>query len=336
MKENKRLFYDTLVEYYRRNDLTNAYEAAHKRKGSNPDNSVIDLIKEKNATTLRVLETSALFFINGAVADDLLHVPHDPNYQSTFHLPFPVLFFEFMKPLEVEIIENRNLRGVVYGKASDANFLAGKVDDDFKYPDDQFAVGLFYDTPIPDMVYFRVSALPNLAFLTNEGFFYEYTPDTGVVATLNETQGTLYQQSLPHDPEILRKNFQNLVNLSVNLIDYINAHNVTIRKVERTPVDIDRINRKRQRKGKKMLMPLKPYYWTDVEQSEQREQVVRPTGDTQNYREWLRGHFQRYHTSAGIAKNWIMPYVRGPEDTPWKEKRYRVLDDMLKEGHEPT
>lgn len=126
----------------------------------------------------------------------------------------------------------------------------------------------------------------------------------------------------------MRANFQRLLDLNVNLIDYINAHNVVIRKVDRGGPIIDIINRKRIRKGKKSL-PTKPYYWIDVKQSvASEESAVR--GNPLEYREWVRGHFQKYYTKDGAIKNWIEPYVRGPTDAPWKEKRYRVLDDMLK------
>ena len=45
-----------------------------------------------------------------------------------------------------------------------------------------------------------------------------------------------------------------------------------------------------------------------------------------------RRSFPDYHTSEGLITNWIEPYVRGPEDAPWKENRYKVLDDMLRKG----
>ena len=48
-----------------------------------------------------------------------------------------------------------------------------------------------------------------------------------------------------------------------------------------------------------------------------------------NYREMVRGHFQRYHKREGIIRYWIPRYARGPEGAPWKENRYRVLNDLL-------
>ena len=314
--KTQRLFFDDLVDQYHR-------EA---------EGSKIKIDKEVAKNLGKILNSSKIFLINGAVVDDLYHVPHDnTDYNQTFHLPFPAIFFELISPLEIALTQKRRVKGILYGKMEDADFFQHKV-----VPPDQFVMNLFYDDvtkrrAFPDCVYFRTSYLPNLALLTREGFFYEYTPETGVIATLRESDEKVYQRVQPHDPDTMRVNFQRLLDLSVNLIDYINAHNVVIQKTDRGGPIIDIINRKRVRKGKKPL-PTKPYYWIDVKQSvESEESTVR--GSPLDYREWVRGHFQKYHTKDGTIKNWIEPYVRGPTDAPWKENRYRVLDDMLQKGH---
>ena len=309
------LFFDDLVDQYHR-----------KAEGSK-----IEIYKEVAKNLGKILNSSKIFLINGAVVDDLYHVPHDnTDYNQTVHLPFPAIFFELMSPLEISLTQERRVKGILYGKMEDADFFQHK-----EVPPDQFVMNLFYEDTtkrraFPDSVYFRTSHLPNLALLTDEGFFYEYTPETGVIATLREGDEKVYQRAQPHDPDTMRANFQRLLDLSVNLVDYINAHNVVIQKTDRGGPIIDVINRKRIRKGKNPL-PTKAYYWIDVTQSvASEESTVR--GDQLEYREWVRGHFQKYHTTDGTIKNWIEPYVRGPTDAPWKENRYRVLDDMLKKG----
>lgn len=313
--KTQRLFFDGLVDQY------------HKEAEA----SKIEINREVAKNLGNILNASRIFSINGAVVDDLYHVPHDnTDYNQTFHLPFSAIFFELINPLEIALTQERRVRGILYGKMEDADFFQHKGT-----PPDQFVMNLFYDDvtkrrAFPDSVYFRTSHLPNLALLTGEGFFYEYTPETGVIATLREGDEKVYQQVQPHDPDKMRVNFQRLLDLSVNLIDYINAHNIVIRKADRGGPIIDVINRKRVRKGKKSL-PTKSYYWIDVKQSVANEESA-VSSNSLEYREWVRGHFQKYYTKDGTIKNWIEPYVRGPTDAPWKENRYRVLDDMLKKG----
>ena len=313
--KTQRLFFDDLVDHYHRES----------------EQSKADIDKEVAKNFGKILDAAKIFSINGAVVDDLYHIPHDnTNYEQTFHLPFPAIFFELMNPLEISITQERRVKGILYGKMEDADMFQHKG-----APLDQFVMNLFYKDAtkrgvIQDSVYFRTSHLPNLAFLTSEGFFYEYTPETGVIATLKEGDEQIYQRVKPHDNNGMRTNFQRLLNLSVNLIDYINAHNVVVRKADRGGPIIDVINRKRVKKGKKTL-PTKPYYWIDIKQSVANEENISQS-DQLEYREWVRGHFQRYNTRDGIVKNWIEPYIRGPTDAPWKENRYRVLDDMLKKG----
>ena len=125
-----------------------------------------------------------------------------------------------------------------------------------------------------------------------------------------------------------------LLDLAINTIAYVNAHNVIIHKQDRNPRnprDVDRINRKRTAKGKKPIPSLQPYHWIEVRQSVIEEKKGYE-GATLDYREWVRGHFQRYHRANEVVRNWISPYLRGPEDAPWRENRYKILEDMLKRG----
>jgi hypothetical protein len=116
-------------------------------------------------------------------------------------------------------------------------------------------------------------------------------------------------------------------------VNYINAHNVTIKKTERETRDIDGVNRKRERKGKKQLTPIKPYHWIDLRPVEIVSGRKRETyGRVLEFREMVRGHFQRYHKTEGVVRNWIDPYVRGPDDALWRENRYRLLETMLRRG----
>jgi len=311
--ENRELFYDMLTRFYA--------EEARKNKW---------LDDESARLMHKILDDSKVFLINGAVADDLSNVPHDSTeYRATFHLPFKSIFFELMDPLKIQIgpVPRTRVKGILFKKAEKED---GFLDDIWE---NEFSMSLFREDilqqtfRLPDFVYFVPQCLPEMTFLSREGV-YSYTLESGFTSTAHS--------DLPHDPAVMQKSFQSFLDLTVNLVDYINAHNVTLRKVDRetrTQEEVDRINRKRQAKGKSLVNLLKPFYWVDVRQATERTgKKIECGGQEQDYREWVRGHFQRYHTNLGTVKDWINPYVRGPEGAPWKENRYRVLADMLANG----
>ncbi len=188
---------------------------------------------------------------------------------------------------------------------------------------------------MPDSIYFSVSDLPKFSFVT-ESFAYEYDKAGKVVCTNRDQmsrQTREYQDTFSEQhPEIAAQNFRHLLDLCVNIVDYINAHNTTIRRTERIQADLEKINRKREKKGKKLLEPLKPYHWIDIVQHTLYDGKREKTESRMDYKEWVIGHFEKYHTKKGMIKHWIGSYVRGPDDAPWKENRYKVLDDMLKKG----
>lgn len=156
--KTQRLFFDDLVDLYHR-------EA---------EASKTEIGREVAKNIGKILNASRIFLINSAVVDDLYHVPHDnTDYNQTFHLPFPAIFFELRSPLEIALTQERRVRGILYGKMEDGDTFQSK---DKGIPSDQFVMNVFYDDvtkrrAFPDSVYFRTSQLPNLVLLTDEVFF---------------------------------------------------------------------------------------------------------------------------------------------------------------------
>ena len=120
-----RLFFDDLVDQYHREE----------------EGSEIEIDKEVAKNLSKILNSSKIFLINGAVVDDLYHVLQDnTDYNQTFHLPFPTIFFELMSPLEIDLKKERQVKGILYGKMEDADFFQHK-----EVPPDQFVMNLFYE-----------------------------------------------------------------------------------------------------------------------------------------------------------------------------------------------
>jgi hypothetical protein len=304
---------------------------------------VINPIESQNAALRNVLEAAHLFRLNGAVVDDLYHLPRAPDYTSLERLPFETMFFELEDPLEVQVNAEvrRYVKGILLGQSDRVSLMPWA---NGSAPADNFTAHFFYTggtnkiSDLPDNARFAVSQLPIFNFVS-EIFAFEYDPERGVFNTQGElsANAAVYREALgPEYPDMMRKNFEKLRDLCVNVISYVNAHNVTVRRTERTdPDELARVNRRRRAKSKKELDPLKPYHWIEV-----REHVVTPSqreapegGRVMDYRERVRGHLKKVCTGPrgqNRTEYWVDSYVRGPEGAPWKENRHKVLDAMLR------
>ena len=330
----KKLFFDEMLDVHTKdlNDFEKEYEEFVRSGLIRQD--FITMGQKYFDHAVRGLRDSKVFLLNGAVVDDLYNIPHDStNYQASMHMPFPIIFFELMDPMPIQtdLDKTRPLRGMLFGKS-----VAMTYDPQGWAYDDQFSAYLFYGDRqrfmSSDFVEFRISRLPEIRFQSDDKI-YTYSPNEGVFDDnsakrqfLSEV-GPLLTISEHQNPKIPGETFRGLLDLSVNLIDYVNAHNIVLRQEFRETRNIDAINRKRLAKGKRPLDPLKPYYWIEVKQSQ--TGTNNDSESKMDYREWVRGHFHRYHTTKGLVKNWVNPYVRGPEGAQWKENRYKVLADML-------
>jgi hypothetical protein len=118
-----------------------------------------------------------------------------------------------------------------------------------------------------------------------------------------------------------------LPNLAVNIINYINAHNVTFRQGTKqilvsAPTPANR-NRRVSRN--------KPFYLVSVRDEERTIEDTAGKSWELNWRIYVRGHDRRYRDENGeITKtSWISPYVKGPPTAPWRHQRYEILADKL-------
>ncbi len=327
MTKQRQMFFDHLVSMY-----TAALQKPHKPdihvsyrddRMQVTDNNAYRAVKRSIINhTLQVLGQSKLFLLNGAVVDDLYHMPPDyTDYETATRLPFPVIFFELTDPLEVERIsgEKTRLTATMVGKSSDTDPFYRWATTQREMPEGTFSFLFFYDT-------MKEFDLPDNIVCGSDELNLVFKPEEFTHGTLLETN-----TSTRSDASMNAEVYSKMAGLCLNTISYINAHNVTIRRQDRQNKNLDEINARRIRHGKKPLPNLKSYYWIDVKRGETSERNMEEESKME-YREWVRGHFKRYHTRNGMVRHWIQPYVRGPEDKPWKENRYRVLADMLQKG----
>jgi len=254
-----------------------------------------------------IIDESKIFSVNTAVVESLSAVSaRDTDYEAMRFMPFPVVYFELDKTLEILRAPDRKgfVKGILISETSEDAKNARLVTE--MNLENSRTVRLFYDEGTYDISMYSLNDI------------LEY--QSGDIKTF-----------IADDFPVETSGFLKIFRLTCNLISYINAHNIVLHEQSRgkSKEELARINTRRTKKGHKPILPLKPYYWIEVKQNEIDKDLNLGTGNLLTHREFVRGHFKRYHTSNGIKIYWIDPYVRGPENAPWKNNRYQVLADML-------
>jgi hypothetical protein len=323
------MFYDTVRNWFSR-ELPKEKKDSRFAEKHDPAENVITDMNVRN--TLRrhlgeVLNESQLFLLNGAIVDSLYNLPQSQvDYHATDHMPFDTMFFELMDAVPFKIRDGLEapLKAILFGNVLNAAPEARALGDDAYEAFDianngeTFYAGLFFE----DM---NIRDMPTTINVNIQGLRDGNREAEGMCAETGE------DFSDQVNPQV----YLNLMNLCLNIISYTNAHNVTIRSAERETRNIAAINRRRKKARKRQIRGLKPYNWIDIKEAELTPKEIKQRREHEwemDYREIVRGHFQRYHTTNGLVRNWRDPFVRGPDDAPWKENRYRLLEKMLKRG----
>ena len=160
---------------------------------------------------------------------------------------------------------------------------------------------------------------------------------SAVMKTINESEQYIplfYPEKEEIDSFEHNEVFFQIPNLCVNLVNYINAHNVTVVRREREVIYLD----KDERGNKKVRRSKQPFHLIVVQDKVIEEpEEPREVGHWElRWRVYVRGHDRRYRDETGNIRmtTWIDPYIKGPSDAPWREQRYVVLAERLKRERE--
>lgn len=113
----------------------------------------------------------------------------------------------------------------------------------------------------------------------------------------------------------------------VNMINYVNSHNVTLEKKEgRASPNGENHNTHSKPYN---LITLKDEVRSVPEESNESDRHL-------EYQIYVRGHPRRLRDSDGVIRKttWVSPHVKGPEGAPWREQRYQVLAAKLQREKE--
>ncbi len=115
--------------------------------------------------------------------------------------------------------------------------------------------------------------------------------------------------------------FPKIPGLLVNIVNYINAHNVQVVSRSRRPRVIRTNGRFIEEPSSR-----RPFYLITVKSGVVEEERAGSRSYQLNVREAVRGHDRHFRNSDGSIRSvtWIAPFVRGPENAPWRETRYEV------------
>jgi len=281
---------------------------------------------------LDAILSSKPVLIGPATLDSLINQePESYECIKEGKLPFDFVFFEFFEPFTIElpiIGENRELTGIRLHKSldTDSNIIQlrnlrgykdfynavlytinqrkemGFIDLHF----DSTFMGLFFGS-IPDNLDFRVNIDRNEARIIKYHKIEDQNERIEREA-LFEKEDTI----LSFDEIESNTFFRQISNLCVNIINYINAHNITIIKRKRK---FDTIKRT-ERGKKKRIRKEEPYHLITIKDGfiEESELPTERSWELQ-WRVYVRGH----------------THVRGPPDAPWRENRYRDLAAKLEQ-----
>lgn len=110
-------------------------------------------------------------------------------------------------------------------------------------------------------------------------------------------------------------------NLCVNLTNYINAHNVHVRDASRTIETFEHIGSGKTKKRK----VTRPFSIVEIRDAEyNNEERLAREGHKLTMREYVRGHNRKLRSQDGSihSTTWIRPYIRGPEEAPFRDQRH--------------
>jgi hypothetical protein len=268
------------------------------------------------------LASSKVFWIDEMLLDNFHNVSHgNMNYEKAIKLPFPSIFFEFEKGIDVVFPKGKKtLKAILHSdfETTHSIFTEGNSED----ISDSRQSYLFFDDkrltwPV-EFLNYNLRELPDFVYSSVDG---TYMFEGNKVSELNLKDKNTFS---PIRSDYDSNQFSKLIDLTLNLISYINAQNVIIKQSDSDRKKIGKINKKRRKKGKSEIAKPSPYYWAEVRKSYVYSERDRPKEKEWEleHRVWNRGHFRHYKDGRCT---WIIPYIKGPENAPWKENRYANL-----------
>src|SRR3989344_982635 len=313
----------------------------------------------------RSIQSSKAILIGPATLDSLVdEEPHSWDYIDHEQLPFEHLFFDFVEPLQGGVpvsnvdgsLIGLSLHAITNERKEDVEFrrsmVLGDLDKNVSFASTPYNYTTFIRSPLSRELinitgYFQAFSVngetKRRLFLGGEyQLLGQPQCDFIVDPVREETLWTLHREPLVQGQQVKyeyadtkkiphHETLERLPRLCVNLVNYINAHNVTVVARNRKPriVKYD---------GKFIEEPSsrRPFHLITIKDEEVGETREAGKSWELNWRVFVRGHPVRYRDEQGniYLTIWRRPHLRGPENAPWREQRYEVLAKKLEQERE--
>lgn len=284
------------------------------------------------------IDNAKVIKIDPATLESLMNFePEDYSYINNSQLPFPHMFFDSQQGVNIaeETDQEIRIHGLYFGEVDPTKVFGGLKRAYETYTFQKRADGLLvnhitFDPTSKDVFYVEMCDCPGFVTTINVRKGTSRTPAaplfTERIKSRRFREAMLAQeQNMPSLNLVLENNvigsFIRTANLCVNLVNYINAENITIIKREGTP----------KQKRKKRKTTQREYYVVDITSKELIRYTNPQTHWTLTERIYVRGHNRRYRDSDGriYRVTWIPPHIKGQPDAPFRNQRYRYLAKQL-------
>ena len=272
------------------------------------------------------------------------------QYPESIGLPHPFTFFEFQKPIPIDLSmlmgKEYKIAGIFVYKTDDMNSFGrpyigheGSITEGFY----EVMICLTSFSPPQPILSFNPLKLPVFNFNVfnlqeNREHVYCIDPVKGVSWNVSDLLSRYKKMREPPDEEVAHHlepitpemmDLRRIADLAINLINYASATNVHEVENQRTKTVRKRIGKKRgRRKGKivKVEVPAPPYWTFKIDEPDSQP---RETTGTREYRNrWMVDAHARFNRD-GTRCTYVIPHVKGPLDQPWYSQRSLDLFDEL-------
>ncbi len=303
------------------------------------------------ADRITQLTESKPFLIGAATLESLVNrEPDTYEYIEGGKLPFDNMFFEFAEPFSMNIpfwSQQSSARGIQLMKSVDPE--TKKMDYCFilyYVQQNKILAELSIHTDFVNLQVLgrlryndkRISSKDRIFTIDPTSRTVKYTEDVESAQKLYVRDPNKALEALGITTSISQipynEVFYQIPNLCTNLINYINAHNVTVVKKDRPIIILDIYDDGRKKKSTKNT----PFYLVTV-----RDMLYVEPDEPREVGKWVleeriyvKGHNRKYLNpdQSLRLKIWIRPCVKGPLNAPWRNQRYEVLYEKLKREKE--
>jgi len=311
--------------------------------------------------SLQAFRQARPILIGPATLDSLINQEPDRyDYVSTGHLPFDLMFFEFLEPFrmsapfhkgEVDTIglsfyKHSSFTAIRQLHESEGNKPPYTANIYYAYEGGMKAMSIDFD-PVSQAIF--SCAFIDRKFIIdmekNEVKYFKASElSEEVISRGRISDKDFRRMPLPECP-----NYQVIIqiaNLCTNLINYINSHNTTFTRRNRVIPGSGSTNQGRRpphqgrrpphqgrRSPRQGRGSQRQRFYVVTIKDKVKQEPEHPSNQTWTLTEriYVRGHPRRLRNEDGEIRRvtWIPPCVKGPPDAPFANQRYQVLAERL-------